>query len=212
MIFPIDIHTHHLSQCSASAIVNCFPDTFCPEIGGWYSIGYHPWFLPMSAAPMRWELFEKLLAHPQVLAVGEAGLDKYAEASLSFQLKVFAHQVVLSERVGKPMVIHLVKALDELLRLKREMCPVQPWIIHGFRGKPALAEMLLHHGFYLSFGEKYQEETLKRIPVDRLFLETDESSLSIELCYKRVALLRGCSEKELLESVSRNVKVVFFNQ
>ena len=147
-----------------------------------------------------------------MLAVGEAGLDKNSEASLSFQLEVFVHHVVLSERVGKPMVIHLVKALDELLRLKRELRPVQPWIIHGFRGKPALAETLIRHGFYLSFGEKYQEETLKQIPGDRLFLETDESDMPIEVCYKRAALLRGCSEKELFESVSRNVRVVFFKQ
>lgn len=212
MILPIDIHTHHFSRCSESAIVNCSPDTFCPETAGWYSIGYHPWFLPKPDAPMKWELFEDLLDHPQVLAVGEAGLDKNSEASLSFQLEVFVHHVVLSERVGKPMVIHLVKALDELLRLKRELRPVQPWIIHGFRGKPALAETLIRHGFYLSFGEKYQEETLKQIPGDRLFLETDESDMPIEVCYKRAALLRGCSEKELFESVSRNVRVVFFKQ
>lgn len=212
MMFPVDIHTHHFPQCSGSAIVNCLPDGFRPESGRWYSVGCHPWYLSVPDVPMKWTAFEDLIAHPQVLAVGEAGLDKNAAASLSFQQEVFVTQADIAERIGKPVVIHLVRAWDELLHLKRDLRPVQPWIIHGFRGKPELAEMLVRHGFYLSFGEKYQEEALKRVPIDKLFLETDESSLPIGLCYKRAALLRGCSEIELLESVIRNVKLVFFKQ
>ena len=57
---------------------------------------------------------------------------------------------------------------------KRDLRPSNPWIIHGFRGKAALAEEYLKHGFYLSFGEKYQEAALCRVPADRLFIETDE--------------------------------------
>ena len=69
----------------------------------------------------------------------------------------FEYQARLSVELGKPLVIHLVKAMSELLKLKQQIKPANPWIIHGFRGKPALAEECLRHGFYLSFGEKYQD-------------------------------------------------------
>ena len=92
------------------------------------------------------------------LAVGEAGLDKLADAPMDLQVEVFRCQACLAEAVGKPLVLHLVKAVDELLKVKRDLRPSKPWIIHGFRGKAALAEEYLKHGFYLSFGEKYQEE------------------------------------------------------
>ena len=85
--------------------------------------------------------------HPQVLAMGEAGLDKLADASLSLQREVFEYQARLAEETDKPLVIHLVKAVDELLKLKQKIRPVKPWIIHGFRGKAVLAEEYLHMVF-----------------------------------------------------------------
>ena len=83
--------------------------------------------------------------------------------------------------LDKPLVIHLVKAMSELLKLKQQIKPANPWIIHGFRGKAALAEECLRHGFYLSFGEKYQEEALRITPAGRLFLETDESPCRLRI-------------------------------
>lgn len=125
---------------------------------------------------------EELVRHPQVLAVGEVGLDKLADAPMDLQVEVFRRQACLAEEVGKPLVIHLVKAVDELLKVKRDLRPSNPWIIHGFRGKAALAEEYLKHGFYLSFGEKYQEAALCRVPADRLFIETDESEFPSGNC------------------------------
>ena len=116
----------------------------------------------------------------------------------------------LSEEVGKQLVIHLVKAVDELLKVKRDLRPSNPWIIHGFRGKAALVEEYLKHGFYLSFGEKYQEAALCRVPADRLFIETDESEVSIGELYARAAEVRGISPEELGETLRRNVCKVFF--
>ena len=58
-----------------------------------------------------------------------------------------------------------MKAVEELLKLKQRLQPANPWIIHGFRGKPALAQDYVRHGFYLSFGEKYQEESLRAVRV-----------------------------------------------
>lgn len=208
---PLDIHTHQLPQLPGRAIVNGYPsEEFVPQAGGWYSVGVHPWHVssPIGEEEM-WRL-SALVRHPQVLAVGEAGLDKLATAPMEVQAEVFRRQARLAEEMGKPLVIHLVKATDELLRVKREVRPSQPWIIHGFRGKAAMADELLRHGFYLSFGERYQPDALLRVPQERLFVETDESAVPLEELYARAARVRGVSVEELEETVRSNVRSVFF--
>lgn len=114
------------------------------------------------------------------MAIGESGLDRLRGASLDRQEAIFRRQVAISESVGKPMILHVVKAFPEIMRLRRELSPAQPWVIHGFRGKPQLAAELLREGFYISLGERFNRETAEIIPADRLFVETDESRLSVE--------------------------------
>ena len=165
---PVDIHTHRLPRIPGTAIVNCYPDVFAPKEGEWYSVGIHPWYVPAAiTSNVRCEMnvLSSLVGHPQVLAIGEAGLDKLADAPIVVQIEVFEYQAQLSVELGKPLVIHLVKAVEELLKLKQRLQPANPWIIHGFRGKPALAQDYVRHGFYLSFGEKYQEESLRAVRV-----------------------------------------------
>ena len=160
MIFPVDIHTHRLPPVPGTAIANRYPDTFVPEAGAWYSVGIHPWHIPATATPVvrnQMNVLASLAGHPQVLAIGEAGLDKLADAPMAVQMEVFEYQARLSVELGKPLVIHLVKAMSELLKLKQQIKPANPWIIHGFRGKPALAEECLRHGFYLSFGRNIRK-------------------------------------------------------
>lgn len=188
MKFPVDIHTHRLPPVPGMAIANRYPDTFAPEEGAWYSVGIHPWHISATVTPVvrnEMNVLASLAGHPQVLAIGEAGLDKLADAPMVVQIKVFEYQARLSVELDKPLVIHLVKAMSELLKLKQQIKPANPWIIHGFRGKAALAEECLRHGFYLSFGEKYQEEALRITPAGRLFLETDESSVPVADLYSR---------------------------
>lgn len=210
--YPIDIHTHRLVPVPGESIVSCLPDAFFPQEDGWYSVGIHPWNLDsydwMDATFRTY--FESLVCHPQVLAVGEVGLDKLVSVPLDSQIEALRYQADLAESIGKPLVLHLVKATTELLALKRELNPRVPWIVHGFRGKAQLALDLVRHGLYLSFGACYQEEALRQMPADRLFLETDESDVPISDLYERAALVRGVTCDELVETVSRNVQSVFF--
>lgn len=210
--YPTDIHTHRLPPVPGKAIVCCLPDAFRPQEGGWYSVGIHPWRLDGYA----WKEdtfrihFEALARHPQVLAVGEAGLDKLTTTPLPQQVEALRYQAFVAETAGKPLVLHLVKATAELLALKQELKPRVPWIIHGFRGKAQLASELVRHGLYLSFGANYQEEALKQTPANRLFLETDESNIPIADLYERAACLRSVTDDELMKTVSCNVQCVFF--
>lgn len=160
MIFPADIHTHRQPEVPGEAIVNCFPETFVPQQEGWYSVGIHPWYIASSSVSLadKKRCLERLLYHPQVLAIGEVGLDKLADASLPLQGEVFEYQARLAEETDKPLVIHLVKAVDELLKLKQKIRPVEPWIIHGFRGKAVLAEEYLRHGFFFLSGKSIRKK------------------------------------------------------
>lgn len=220
MIIPVDIHTHHVPQEAGMAVVNCYPEAFVPQAGGWYSVGIHPWRIDASVSAnlsdgipaVEHRTLRELVSHPQVLAIGEAGIDKLAAAPLSLQAEIFEYQARLAEEVGKPLIIHLVKAVDELLKLKQTLRPSVLWIIHGFRGKAALAEEYLRHGFYLSFGEKYQDEALRQVPPHRLFIETDESTVPVTELYERAARIRGASAEELREVVRGNIRKVFFER
>lgn len=212
MNLPLDIHTHRRPSPAGSAVLNCFPEEFRPEAGGWYSVGIHPWRLGQSP----WQeddfriRFQEAAVHPQVVAVGEAGLDRLTDTPLSLQLEALRYQASVAEAVRKPLVLHLVKASAELLALKRELKPTVPWVIHGFRGKARLADTYLKHGFFLSFGEKYQEEALRRMPLERLFIETDESTVPVAGLYERAARVYGLPCAGLQEAVSCNVRRVFF--
>lgn len=208
MVTPVDIHTHHLPQVPGKAIVNSYPEAFTPQEGGWYSVGIHPWRISSA----KQQLPAELVAHPQVLAIGEAGLDRLADTPIDIQTEVFEFQARIAAEADKPLVIHLVKAVDQLLKLKQALRPSNPWIIHGFRGKPALAEEFLRHGFYLSFGERYQADALRITPPDRLFLETDESPVPIAELYRRAAGVRGILPEQLGETVRENIGKVFFRQ
>lgn len=212
MKFPVDIHTHRLPPVPGTAIANRYPDTLFRKRGVVFgrhtSLAYPGNRYPVVRNEMN--VLSSLAGHPQVLAIGEAGLDKLADAPMAVQMEVFEYQARLSVELDKPLVIHLVKAMSELLKLKQQIKPANPWIIHGFRGKPALAEECLRHGFYL-FGEKYQEEALRITPADRLFLETDESSVPVADLYSRAAEVRRVSLAELTEAIRENIAKVFLN-
>ena len=96
-----------------------------------------------------------------------------------------------------PVIIHCVKAWDELLAIKKDFPETLPCIIHGFRGKPQLAESLLSKGFYLSFGFRFHPQSLTLCPSDRLFFESDEDLRPIDTLYHIAAELRSCTPEGL---------------
>ncbi len=175
-----------------------------------YSAGVHPWYVD----DRQWEVLKKRVLHPRIVLVGEAGLDRLALTPSGIQEDFFIRQIELSEETGKPLIIHCVKAWDELLRIRRIIRPVMPWIIHGFRGKKQLAEQLLGAGLYLSFGVRYNPEALHSAwEAGRFLLETDESPVLIHTLYRQVAeelqitdaLLGQTIESIFITLISRSV-------
>lgn len=179
MIRCLDIHTHHAAP-QPLAVIAVSPADFNPMEGQLYSIGIHPWNTQTTAENVDWNEFERLASLPSVVAIGEGGVDKLKGAPVFKQLLTFKKQIEISEKLGKPLIIHDVKAHDIIVGLKNDMQPTQKWLVHGFRAKPTVAKMLTDAGIYLSFGEKFNPESLKATPANMILAETDESLLSIQ--------------------------------
>ena len=205
-----NIHTH-VSVHPESEILSLAPEELSTDNRSFYaSVGIHPWTLTEENADIQWNALCESIKDKRIVAIGECGLDKLKGPSMELQTAVFKQEAALAEDSSLPLIIHCVKAFNELIQLKKEISPCHPWIIHGFRGKLPLALDCIRHGFYLSIGSHFQETTLKAIPLDRLFIETDESEESIGSIYQRIAETKGISLEELTEGINKNVRKVFF--
>lgn len=208
MILPTDIHTHH-PECHQKAIVSATPYTFEPQTGRCYSIGIHPWETDSVQEDALSKLAE-MLRHKQVVAVGETGIDRLHGGTLERQTALFKAQASLAESLRMPLIIHAVRSFDVILYIRKQLQPQQKWIIHGFRNNAATAMQLLQAGCDLSFGEKFQPEALRATPIDRLWIESDDSLLAEPDLYSRIALCRHGSTAELRQSIAERMLKVFF--
>lgn len=177
-------------------IVNLDLNQPCPE-QGYYSYGIHPWALDNAEfqAEKALQILEEKLKLPQVLALGEAGLDKMHKASFERQIELFERQIKLSEALKKPMVLHDVRSHNEIIALRKKHKAVQPWIVHGFSGTEQDIKQLIGQGIYLSVGESLLHperkiyKSFKFIDLDYLFLETDMAENGVEKVYESAANL-----------------------
>ncbi|MCD8269786.1 MAG: TatD family hydrolase [Parabacteroides sp.] len=205
-----DIHTHqppvHPEDIAIiNTIVKDEGDLLLPA--QWCSMGIHPWYIYNVREQL--SLLESALSDPSVVAIGEAGLDKLAEASLDIQQSTFREQALLAEKADKPLIIHSVKAWAELIAMKRSVKPRMPWIVHGFRGNAELAGQLIHQGFYLSFGEHFNSQALQAAWPGYLLAETDDKEIDIRSVYRQIATSLHISLEELVITLERNVQNIF---
>ena len=213
----VNIHTHKAeTNDDLIQIVNLDLETPCPE-QGYYSYGIHPWALDKAdfqeENPM--QLLKERLQSPNVLALGEAGLDKF-HADFERQIKVFERQIVLSENLKKPMILHDVKSHNEIIALRKKHKAKQPWILHGFNGTEQDIKQLTGQRLYLSVGESLLHperricKSLKNIPLDLLFLETDMAETRIQTIYESAAKLLDIDLVVLQRHLFTNFARVFY--
>jgi TatD DNase family protein len=203
MFFP-DVHTHFLTG-NPYAILNANS-----SINSFHSRGIHPWFVNKNI-PL--EKLEFDLQHPKCIALGEIGLDKICSVDFKLQRKLFIQQIELSEKYNLPVIIHCVRASNELVEIKKEIKPTQHWIWHGFN-KVNILQQILENEIIPSFGESIlKNESLRNELVNlksNLFLlETDTSIFSIETIYKTVAILRNQSINSLQKEQITNFERIF---
>ncbi len=180
-----------------------------------YTAGIHPWNLSEGNKNQQIEFVKSTAADISVLAVGEAGFDKLRGPSFELQREVFYEQIVIAERLKKPVIIHCVRAWDELLNAHKTLKPLKPWLIHGFRGKKELASQLISRGMYISLWFEFalrneSANLVKYLPKDRLFIETDGADLDIREIYGKIAADMGTTTEKLKTIISDNF-LRFFN-
>ena len=215
----IDIHTHDASPVKgvfSVEVLMAHKEREPENIPGiLFTCGIHPWHLDESSHNRLIASVIKLTAHPSVIAVGETGFDKIKGPSLDLQRKTFEEQVIIAEELNKPVIIHCVRAWDELLREHKKFNPRMPWLVHGVRGKPDLAMQLISKGMYISFWFDFilkpeSSQLVKSLPVERIFLETDGADVDIRDIYNKVSADLGITADELKKQIFSNF-YNFFN-
>jgi TatD DNase family protein len=151
----------------------------------------------------------EIASDPRIIAIGETGLDRLKGPSSDLQIPVFKKHIELSEKLSKPVIIHCVKAWEELIRIRREVKPTQPWIIHGYRGKPELTERLVGEGFLFSIGDNINVDSMQLIPLGSLFCETDEGEMPISRVYLQTSRALNMNVEEFADRVTENVRRIF---
>ena len=208
----LDIHTHHLSEDPSNAVLNCdIKNQPIPNNAFYISVSIHPWQLTYDNSQLQLEWLLTTLTDKRVIAIGEVGLDKLCTTPFDLQNNIFCNIIDIASQYNLPLIIHAVKTTNELIMLKKQIQPKNAWIIHGFRGKKELAKNLIEQGFYLSFGERYNPQSLQSTPVDRLLFETDESTININYLYEQAAILRGVTINQLKRTTQETMNKIFFN-
>jgi TatD DNase family protein len=190
------------------------------------TVGLHPHRAEQWNARLRDELAE--LAHdPQVVAIGECGLDFYRErAPGDVQARAFEGQVELAAETGKALVIHTREAASETLD-----------VLRGFDGRVVLhcfalpdeLDEVIERGWWTSFAGNVTypsavplQEAARRMPVERLLVETDSPYLApvphrgrpcrpamVLDTLRFIAGLRGVEPDELARAVVENADTAF---
>ena len=194
-----------------------------------FSVGVHPHQAgqfasnPAQAAQQAQAAID---AQPLTRAVGEIGLDyHYDFAPRDVQQQVFREQIRLAGRLRVPIVIHTREAEEDTFRiLEEERARDIGGVFHCFTGDREMAERCLDIGFYLSlagivtFPRALElKEVAKRVPLDRLLIETDSPFLApvphrgkrnepahVARVAEVIASLRGTTAEAIADATHQN--------
>ncbi len=207
MILPyFNLHSHF----SDTQNVTIFQADDEVEENQWHSIGIHPWSANEEIEEIK---YLGRLSNQNCIAMGEIGLDKLKVPEMNVQIEIFQKQIEWSEKFELPVIIHCVKAWNELKVLKRNLKPSQPWIFHGF-SKIGILDEILNEGFYVSFGMRILKdskllESATKVPNNKFFLETDDAKVDIHEIYGEFAKAKKIPLQTLKEIQFNNFKRVF---
>lgn len=214
----IDIHTHDakpsegiFSVENLMAHENLKPENISARA---FTAGIHPWHLNENNREQLLDYVRNIAGNPGLIAFGEAGFDKLRGPSIEIQKSTFEEQVNIACERQKPLVIHCVRAWDELLVAHKNLKPSTPWLVHGFRGKKELALQLVKRGMYISFWFDFalrpeSAGLFRFLPKERIFLETDGASVDIREIYRKVSGDLAISIDLLKERIRNNFNLLF---
>ena len=155
------------------------------EEGVYASVGLHPnsatgWVDSVAAT------FEGFLSSPDVVAIGETGLDFYRDdAPRADQERAFVAHIELAKKHDKALVIHTRDSLSDALDLLEERTPPSRFVLHCWSGTRADLDRVVEMDGYVSFAGNVSfknasalRDVLPSVPQDRLLIETDSPYLT----------------------------------
>lgn len=207
-----DIHTHFPRPGIPSIVDVSGRVDFMGVEHEYFTAGLHP-----KSIAQDWEReltdIERLSSLKGFVGVGECGLDKFADAPRDLQIEVFMAQLLLAQRIMKPVIIHCVRLYSDVMSLIKKTNFKFPAIFHGYNGNPETTTQLLklpnvHFSFSLStfsMPETSGAKSLPLIPSERLFTETDcDRSADIEAVIEKMATIKNVTASSLKETVYKN--------
>ena len=193
------------------------------------SVGVHPLDLEQGEAPaLDWLLGE--LNHPHVVAIGETGLDyHYEPEAAELQQQSFRLHLEAAKITGKPVIVHTREARADTLALLREAALPQAGVLHCFTEDWEMAKAALDIGFYISLSgivtfrnADALREVARKVPADRLLVETDAPYLApiphrgkpnlpqyVREVAEFLAMVRGERFEDLAAQTTANFKRLF---
>lgn len=194
----------------------------------WPTAGIHP-HEARNATPEVLAAVEMQAAAPDVVAVGETGLDyHYDHSPRDAQHEAFRAQLEIAERVGKPVVVHTRECDADATPIVRERGARVRGVLHCFTGGEDLLRAALDAGWYVSFAgiitfAKFSgAERLRAVPDDRLLVETDSPYLApvphrgrtnepayVRAVLERAAAIRGDDPEALAERTFANALALY---
>ena len=211
------------NTAAVKALAETYPDVFC-------TVGVHPLDLEAEeAAPaLEWLLAE--LDHPRVVGIGETGLDyHYQPQTMALQQASFELHLQAATITGKPVVVHTREARADTLRLLRQAALPHAGVLHCFTEDWPTAAAALDLGFYISLSgivtfrnADALRDVARRIPADRLLVETDAPYLApvphrgkpnlpeyVRDVAEYIAAVRGVSFESLALQTGENFQRLF---
>lgn len=190
----------------------------------WATAGIHPHEATSAAADF--ERVRELVTRPRVVAIGETGLDyHYDNSPRDVQRQAFDRHLTLAAETGLPVVVHSREAEADTAAALTAAGPGVRGVLHCFTAGDALLDTALALGWYISFAgfvtfRRFDgADRLRRVPEDRLLLETDGPYLApvpnrgkrnepawITHTCAAVAAFRGLDAERLGAATERNAR------
>lgn len=212
----VDLHTHRkVVKDNELRVYNVMLNEFSGNPSHPFSAGLHPWHADQLSKEELSSRLKTCIQSPDLYAIGETGLDKICKISLKTQLDVFEFQLRIATANKLPVIIHCVKAWEELIEISANYHTAK--ILHGYNGGIQLTEQLLRKGFSFSIGKEILksgsriQSALSLIPTTRLFCETDTSELSISDIYRRICHLLKLNDDDLKTVIYENFRLLRFH-
>ncbi len=213
----IDFHTHNPKAEKNVFHVTNFDYFKAPSLSkpkGSYTIGLHPWWIEKAGSNWPEELI-KIYSDFYCVGIGEIGLDRKCMVDFEKQKKVFAIQLEIAKKLKSPfIVIHCVRAYNDIIEHLKESSFEGNIVFHDFAGNEEELKALMKFRCFFSLGwrlyksEKVQE-MIKKIPVGKLFLETDDQlDYSIFEIYHRASELLNIEQEKLAKELVQNYEIL----